>query len=219
MDLKALTEGLGVADVVDAMMMTHAHRAHIMNLDSPDPKRVLIGLARTISFMPVRKDFMDPEKHSLGPAIYRAVAERDTKGAVLVIASNGYTNTSLGGGTKLSRLENLGMAGILADGRLRDYEDLKSYDFAAYCQGEAVRAGGNEIQPYLANVPITVSGVTVVPDDVIFAKGSTAVVIPGAEAESILNKARGIMEQMDQVRNSLKSEDPETVLKQGSSEL
>jgi len=27
MDLKILTEGLGVADVVDAMMMTHAHRA------------------------------------------------------------------------------------------------------------------------------------------------------------------------------------------------
>ena len=219
MDLKILTEGLGVADVVDAMMMTHAHRAHIVNLDSPDPKRVLIGPARTISFLPVRKDLMDPEKHSLGPAIYRAIAERDPKGTVLVMSSNGYTNTSLGGGTKLSRVENLGMAGILADGRLRDYEELNSYRFATYCYGETVRAGGNEIQPYLANVPVTIGGVTVVPDDIIFARGSTAVVIPGAEAKTILTKARSIMEKMDQVKQSLKSEDPETVLKQGSSEL
>jgi len=45
------------------------------------------------------------------------------------------------------------------------------------------------------------------------------VVLPGSEAETILTKARGIMEKMDQVKESLKSEDPATVLNQGSSEL
>lgn len=102
---------------------------------------------------------------------------------------------------------------------LRDYEELNAYSFATYCQGETVRAGGNEIQPYLADVPIAVGGVTVVPGDVIFAKGSTAVVIPGSEAETILTKARGIMKKMDQAKESMKSEHPETVLNQGSSEL
>ena len=219
MDLKTAVDGLGVADVVDAMMTTHAHRAHILELDSPDPERVLIGPALTISFLPVRKDLMDPEKHSLGPAIYRAVGAHDPKGAVLVMASNGYIHTSLGGGTKLSRVENLGMAGILADGMLRDYEELNTYSFATYCHGETVRAGGNEIQPYLADVPVAIGGVTVVPGDVIFAQGSTAVVMPGGEAEAILHKARAIMEKMDQVKESLKSEDPKTVLEQGSGEL
>jgi len=37
------------------------------------------------------------------------------------------------------------MAGILADGRLRDYEERNSYSFATYCHGETVRADGNEI--------------------------------------------------------------------------
>jgi regulator of RNase E activity RraA len=82
-----------------------------------------------------------------------------------------------------------------------------------------VRAGGNEVQPYLADVPISVGGVTVVPGDVIFAKGSTAVVIPGGEAEAILTKARNIMHKMDAAKESLKNEDPETVLSQGSGEL
>ena len=216
---KEQIEGLGVADVVDAMMMTIQHRAHAIHLDSPDPRRVLFGPAVTIGYMPVRKDLMDPEKHSLGPAFYRAIGDEDPTGKVLVMASNGYAHASLGGGTKLSRLRNHKMAGILCDGRLRDYEELNSYDFAVYCKGETVRAGGNEIQPYLTNVPVCVDGITVVPGDYVFAQGSAAVIIPAGSAEAILKKSRGIMEKMDRVKESLMNEDPQTVLSQGSSEI
>ncbi len=216
---KELIEDLGVADVADAMMMTFQHRAHVIHLDSPDPRRVLFGPAVTIGYMPVRKDLMDPEQHSLGPAFYRAIGDEDATGKVLVMASNGYAHASLGGGTKLSRVGNHKMAGILCDGQLRDYEELNSYDFAVYCKGETVRAGGNEIQPYLTNVPVCVDGVTVVPGDYVFAHGSTAVIIPAASAEAILKKSREIMAKMDRVKGSLVSEDPQTVLSQGSSEI
>ncbi len=216
---KELIDGLGVADVVDAMMMTFQHRAHVIHLDSPDPQRVLFGPAATIGYMPVRKDLMDPAKHSLGPAFYGAIGDEDPTGKVLVMASNGYAHASLGGGTKLSRLKNHKMAGILCDGQLRDYEELNSYDFAVYCKGETVRAGGNEIQPYLTNVPVCVAGITVVPGDYVFAQGSAAVIIPAASADEILTKAREIMEKMDQVKEFLVDEDPQKVLAQGSSEI
>jgi 4-hydroxy-4-methyl-2-oxoglutarate aldolase len=219
MDLKNLVDGLGVADVVDAMMMTHPHRAHIIDLVSPDPSCVLIGPAVTIGFLPIRKDFMDPDKHSLVPAIYRAVQGKDPEGAVLVMASNGYPKTSLGGGTKLSRVKNLGMAGILADGYIRDFEEIGSYNFATYCYGEAVRAGGNEVQPYLSDVPVSIGGVTVVPGDVIFAQGSAAVVIPGNEVEAILKKAQMIMEKMEAAKEAGRSEDPKAVLEKGDNAL
>ncbi len=216
---REMIEGLGVADAVDAMMMTFQHRAHVIHLDSPDPRRVLFGPAVTIGYMPVRKDLMDPEAHSLGPAFYRAIGDEDPTGKVLVMASNGYAHASLGGGTKLSRVQNHKMAGILCDGQLRDYEELNSYDFAVYCKGETVRAGGNEIQPYLTNVPVCVDGVTVVPGDYVFAQGSTAVVVPADSVEAILKKGRGIMAKMDRVKESLVNEDPQTVLSQGSSEI
>jgi 4-hydroxy-4-methyl-2-oxoglutarate aldolase len=58
---------------------------------------------------------------------------------VIVLASNGYTDTSMGGGTKLLRLHQNGCAGVLTDGRLRDYDELARYDFAAYGSGEATR--------------------------------------------------------------------------------
>ena len=216
---KELIQGLGVADVVDAMMMTFQHRAHAIHLDSPDPRRVLFGPAVTMGYMPVRKDLMDPEKHSLGPAFYRAIGDEAPTGKVLVMASNGSTHASLGGGTELSRLRHHKMAGVLCDGQLRDYEELNSYDFAVYCKGETVRAGFNEIQPYLTNVPVCVDGVTVVPGDYVFAYGSTAVIIPADSTEAILKKSRGIMGKMDQVKESLINEDPQVVLGQGSSQI
>ncbi len=219
MALNELTQGLGVADVIDAMTMAFNHRAHIISLDSPDPKRVLFGPAVTISYLPVRKDLMDPEKHSLGPAFYGAIGDDDPTGKVLVMASNGHTDISLGGGTKLSRLRNHKMAGILCDGSLRDYEELNSYDFAVYCHGETVRAGGNLIQPYLTDVPVCVYGVTVVPGDYIFAQGSAAVVIPRDSVQEILTKSRKIMHKMDEVKGALVNEDPQMVLQKGSSEL
>jgi hypothetical protein len=63
-----LVEGLGVADVVDAMTIRFQHRAHVIHLDSPDPQRVLFGPAVTISFMPVRKEG-GPERAALEPSL------------------------------------------------------------------------------------------------------------------------------------------------------
>lgn len=214
-----MIDGLGVADVVDAMGMAFQHRAHIIHLDSPDPDRVLFGPAVTIGFLPVRKDLMDPERHSLGPAFYRAIGDDDPTGKVLVMASNGHPHASLGGGTKLSRLQNHKLAGLLCDGTVRDYEELQTYDFAVYCKGETARAGGNEIQPYLTDVPVCVDGVTIVPGDYVFAKGSTAVVLPAESVQSILTKAQQIVQKLNKMKAALVNEDPQQVLKQGSSEL
>jgi regulator of RNase E activity RraA len=111
------------------------------------------------------------------------------------------------------------MAGILCDGQLRDYDELNTYDIAVYCKGETVRGGGNEIQPYLTNVPVCVDGVTIVPGDYVFAHESAAVIIPAAAVEDILKKSRKIMTKMDQVKETFVSEDPQKVLSEGSSEL
>lgn len=217
--MKELIGKLGVADVIDAMNMEFQHKAHIIHLDSPDPNKILFGPAVTIGFLPVRKDLMDPQKHSLGPAFYRAIGEEDPTGKVLVVSSGGYQNSSLGGGTKLSRVKNHNMAGILCDGQLRDYEELNTYEFATYCKGETVRAGGNEIQPYITNVPVVLDGVTVVPGDYIFARGSAAVIIPAKKVEMILKKATMIMNKMDEVKSTFVNEDPKKILSEGSSEL
>ncbi len=216
--MKELVHGLGVADVVDVMNMEFPHRSHIIHLDSPDPKRVLFGPAVTIGFLPVRKDFMDKEKDSLGPAFYKAIGNEDPTGKVLVMSSSNHPNTSLGGGTKLSRVQNHNLDGVICDGLLRDYEEINSYSFASYCKGETVRAGGNEIQPILINQPVNLDGVTVIPGDHIFARGSAAVVIPAFAMELIIKKARELINILDKAKASFIGEDPQKVISQGSSE-
>jgi 4-hydroxy-4-methyl-2-oxoglutarate aldolase len=99
-----------------------------------DPARLAAGRAHAYDFANL---------------FYEAVGD-DSAGEVILIASNGYTDISMGGGTKLLRLHQNGCAAVLTDGRLRDFDELARYDFAAYCSGEATRWGGDHVTPVQA---------------------------------------------------------------------
>jgi 4-hydroxy-4-methyl-2-oxoglutarate aldolase len=81
---------------------------------------------------------------------------------------------------------------VLTDGRLRDFDELAQYDFAAYCSGEATRWGGDRVTPFQANVPVVLDGVGVMPGSYVFADSSGAVVIPEGQIEDVLSEARKV---------------------------
>ena len=74
------------------------------------------------------------------------------------------------------------------------------------------------IRPYLANVPVSLAGVTVVPGDYVVADSSGAVVIPSAHLDDVLGAARDMAVMAKQVEEMMRSEDPDEVRK-GSDEL
>ena len=184
--------GLKCADLVDAIGRVHRHRCHVLDLVSPTPGRVLFGAAATISYYPSCSVALDPQRYNFANLFREAVGDQPA-GKVLVLGSNGYTNTSMGGGTKLFRLQAHGLAGVLTDGRLRDFEELAGYDFAAYCSGEATRWGGDVVTPFQANVPVVVGGVGVMPGQYVYADAAGAVVIPEGEVDDVLAEARKIV--------------------------
>jgi 4-hydroxy-4-methyl-2-oxoglutarate aldolase len=186
--------GLKTADIVDAMGRLHRHRCHILDLVSPTPGRVLFGPAVTISYFPTCSAALDPERYNLAKLFYEAVGD-EPEGKVVVLASNGYADSSMGGGTKLSRLQAHGCAGVITDGRLRDFDELARYDFAAYCSGEATKWGGEEVTPFQANVPVVLSGVGVMPGQYVFADRSGAVVIPDGQIDDVLAGARAVNDE------------------------
>ena len=202
----AAVEGLKCADLVDAMGRLHRHRCHVLDLVSPTPGRVLFGPAVTISYFPSCSAALDPERYNFANLFYQAVGE-DPAGKVLVLASNGYTDVSMGGGTKLMRLQVHGLAGVLTDGRLRDFSELAGYDFACYCSGEATRWGGGEVTPFQANVPVVVSGVGVMPGQYVYADSSGAVVIPDGQLDEVLAEARKIQVEDERFRVEIGRED------------
>jgi regulator of RNase E activity RraA len=100
--------GLTCADLVDAMGRVHRHRCHVLDLVSPTPGRVLFGPAATISYYPSCSVALDPHRYNFANLFYEAVGDQPA-GKVLVLGTNGYTNTSMGGGTKLFRLQEQGL--------------------------------------------------------------------------------------------------------------
>jgi regulator of RNase E activity RraA len=197
--------GLKTADLVDSMGRLHRHRCHILDLVSPTPGRVLFGPAVTISYFPSCSAAVDPKRYNLQTLFYEAVGE-EPEGKVVVLASNGYTDVSMGGGTKLSRLQNHGCAGVLTDGRLRDFDELAGYDFAAYCSGEATKWGGGDVTPFQVNTPVVISGVGVFPGQYVFADSSGAVVIPDTQVEEVIAGARAVEAEDDEDRSKIQRE-------------
>ena len=198
-------EGLKAADLVDALGRLHRHRCYILNLVSPTPGRVLFGPAVTISYFPSCSAMLDPERYNLQTLFYEAVGD-EPEGKVVVLASNGYTDVSMGGGTKLSRLQNHGSAGVLTDGRLRDFDELATFDFAAYCSGEATKWGGGEVTPFQANVPVVLSGVGVMPGQYVFADSSGALIIPDGQVEEVIAGARAVQAEDNRYRSEIRQE-------------
>jgi 4-hydroxy-4-methyl-2-oxoglutarate aldolase len=201
----ASVDDLRTADLVDAMGRLHRHRCHILDLISPTPGRVLFGPAVTISYFPSCSAALDPDRYNLANLFYEAVGD-EPEGKVVVLASNGYTDASMGGGTKLSRLQDHGCAGVLTDGRLRDFQELAAYDFAAYCSGETTKWGGGVVTPFQVNVPVVLAGVGVVPDSYIFADSSGAVVIPNDQIDEVLEGARDVIAEDDRSREEIRRE-------------
>lgn len=187
-------EGLACADLADALRRLRGHRAHLTGLVSPTPNRRLFGRVVTISFFPAFPERLDPKEFNFGKVFHRAVqgSTSDPAHTVLVMASNGYTETSLAGGTKLSRLTKASFAGVLTDGRLRDFDELAEEPYAAWCSGEAVAWGGGDVTPFQANVPIVIGGVGVYPGQYVFCDASGAVFIPEADIDKVIETAHQI---------------------------
>jgi regulator of RNase E activity RraA len=194
------------ASLVDAMGRVHRHRAHILSLVSPAPRR-LFGPVATIAYLPYRDDLPESEL-GFGALFHRAVGASPA-GIVLVLSSGGYPDAAHGGGTKLSRLQNIGAAGVLADGRVRDFEQLGKYTFATWCRGEATRWGGETVMPFAANVAVEVGGVCVIPGDYVYADASGAVVIPRASLQRVIDEALRVEAEDAHSLEEIAAEQPE----------
>lgn len=186
--LQELASRVRTPDVVDAMGRMHRHRCHIDDLVSPTPGRVLLGPALTISFFPSCEQALPAERYTFTRLFSEAV-KGGAEGRVLVLAGNGHPHVSLGGGSKLALVAAHGLAGVLADGRLRDFVEIATHDFAVYCLGQSAKWGGDVVTPYEANRPVVVSGVAVRPGDYVFADVSGAVVVPSAHVVEVFEEA------------------------------
>lgn len=149
----------------------------------------LVGPAFTLRNIPAREDidtvgvFSDPEHPQ------RKAIEVTPHGHVLVIDCRGDARAACAGEILVTRLMKRGVAGLVADGGIRDAGPIADMAFPVYCAGASAPLNLARHHAVEFNVPIGCGGVAVYPGDTIVCDRDGAVVIPSAMTDQVALEA------------------------------
>src|SRR5262245_51049461 len=109
-------------------------------------------------------------------------------GDVLVVDGKGDLSCALMGSIMINACRNLGLAGVVIDGAIRDTEELLALGFPVYAVGSNPR-GPTKFGPGRINWPISCGGESINPGDLLVGDADGIVVIERERAESLLDLA------------------------------
>ena len=130
-------------------------------------------------------------------------------GDVLVVDAKGSDYNCFAGDFVVGMAKTLGLAGIVADGAIRDIVGVKALDFPVFCLGTTVAAGGKAGVGRVGGT-ISCGGSTVNQGDIVVGDADGVTVVPLATAEAVLASAQE-KERIDQERMERVLRDPELV--------
>lgn len=185
---EGIPEGVTSASLCDAMATRHAHRCHAVGLVPARAGQVTAGPAATIRFGPRRDDMPD---HDLAAAAARALADVPD-GGLVVIAAPDAPGEAVAGGKKLAALEELGAAGVVAWGAIRDRAEAAHYAMGVWALGETPRASGDLLQVIEVGGLVSFGGVTVAAGDWVYVDDAGLIAVPWNERVQVIDDARAI---------------------------
>ena len=154
-----------------------------------------IGIAMDASIRPVW-----PGARLAGPAFtvrtppgeflsVREAAERAAAGAVLVVGGGGSLRQALWG-EKMSRLAlERGIAGLVADGAVRDRDGIEALGFPVFAAGSVPTPPARERRGEL-EVSVVCGGLDVRPGDLVYGDADGVVVVPYERHDEIVSRVR-----------------------------
>jgi regulator of RNase E activity RraA len=150
--------------------------------------RRIVGRARTIRYLPNRKDLRE-KIYASGPQLNYRSAEEAQPGDILVFDAGGETSSTVSGAMVTTRFVVRGGSGILVDGCMRDIPDLAAMPIGVY-----VRCGhASSVSPILMSVdyqvPVRIGSVTIVPGDILIGERHGVLVIPASIVDKVLERA------------------------------
>jgi regulator of RNase E activity RraA len=160
-----------------------------------------VGRAVTLNMVPQRPDIAADKPIGVASPEYEAFELCGPK-EVLVISSVGPWE-SVGGDIKFLRLKQLGIAGLVTDGSVRDTDELLSYGFPVFSYSTTPKQGPAAMQPWECNGVISCGGVVVRPGDAIIADQDGAVCVPASHAQQVYDLAHGREEIEEIIKEEL----------------
>lgn len=155
-----------------------------------DPGRCrFVGPAYTIRYIPQREDLNAPSDLASTNSVVLKVMEEIPKGHVLVMDMQRQHQVGGLGDVLVSNLIHRGVAGVVADGGMRDVRELREMTLPIFCAGAAAPPSPAALMPVAVQQPIACGGVAVFPDDLIVADEDGVIVVPPHLARSAATEA------------------------------
>ncbi|TKC90042.1 RraA family protein [Trinickia terrae] len=120
-----------------------------------------------------------------------AVEHAGPDDVIVVEQRTGLQAGSWGGILSLAA-SSRGIAGVVADGLVRDIDEARTLDFPIYARGGTARTARGRVAEFGTNVNIKIDEVEVSPGDYVIADSSGVAFIPAGEAERVLAAAETI---------------------------
>jgi regulator of RNase E activity RraA len=206
-ELKAKLESVATATLSSQLRKRGLNNVSIDGLQATRPDRRVVGLARTLRYVPNREDLF--KTHGGGFNAQKRAIDSVNEGEILVMEARGEKGTGTVGDILALRAQVRGAAAIITDGGVRDYTAVAGLEMPTYFANPHPAVLGRRHIPWDTDITIACGGATVQPGDIIVADSDGILVIPPALAEELVEdciqqeKEEAFIFQMVQEGNSV----------------
>lgn len=175
-----------VSDAVDQVVGARGFMSHQMRPRIPGK---IVGRARTALVRPAPKEKATPAlavKHSV------EMIEDAKPGEVGVIVMENGLDVAAIGGLMATTAKARGMAGIIADGGVRDLAEIRALGLPVYSSSVSPSTAVGRYASVSRDIEVMCAGVRVRPGDIIVAGEDGVVVVPKEKEKEVLKAAQEI---------------------------
>lgn len=184
-ELKAKLESVATATLSSQMRKRGLNNVSIDGLQATRPDRRVVGLARTLRYVPNREDLF--KIHGGGFNAQKRAIDSVNEGEILVMEARGEKGTGTVGDILALRAQVRGAAAIITDGGVRDYTAVAGLEMPTYFANPHPAVLGRRHIPWDTDITIACGGATVQPGDIIVADSDGILVVPPAIAEELVD--------------------------------
>ncbi|SKB96434.1 2-keto-4-pentenoate hydratase/2-oxohepta-3-ene-1,7-dioic acid hydratase (catechol pathway) [Arthrobacter sp. 49Tsu3.1M3] len=182
-ELKAKLESVCTATLSSQLRKRGLDNVSIDGLTSTRPERRIVGVARTLRYVPNREDLF--KAHGGGFNAQKKAIDSVNEGEILVMEARGEKGTGTIGDILALRAQVRGAAAIITDGGVRDFSAVAAMDMPTYYANPHPAVLGRRHIPWDTDITIACGGTTVQPGDIIVADADGILVIPPALADEV----------------------------------
>lgn len=175
-----------VSDAVDQVIGQRGFMSHDMRPYIPGP---IVGRARTALVKKSSKEASTPAaavKHSV------EMIEDSKPGEIGIIVMEDGLDVATLGGLMATAAKSRGMAGIIADGGVRDLAEIRALGLPVYARSVVPSTAVSRYTTFARDIEVQCAGVKVKSGDIIVAGEDGVVVVPSARAAEVLQRSQEI---------------------------